>query len=201
MKNFLATFLISLLLINGTMVNATDCKLGGVDFSGLNNQQVKVLSEAGGKCSQSTSSFNIGDKSYFVIDGQRQDFIDIKSEDPWDLKNKKFSYTGYVGWYMTETERNKVWGYRFDARLDEGGGFLKGLGIMNEGETIPLLAYANENLTIDQNKLARKSIYKFFNKAKQLKAVVEITGMMKNFSNSGDLYLELDTYKIIQTIK
>jgi len=189
--NIITTLLI---FISASAVNANNCTLNGVSFSGLSDTQVKAINISGGKCTQNTSSFKFGDKSYFVIDGKRLDFIDIRSEDPYDLSMKKFLYTGYLSYYISETERNKVWGYRFDARVIDWGA--------DQSEAIPLLAVANpQKQSAEEAKSERKAIFKFLNKAKSTKAIVQLTGLMRNFSNSGDLYLELDTYKIIETRK
>jgi len=199
---YISIVTIFLIFIGASAVNANKCTLNGVSFSGLSDSQVKAISVSGGKCTQNTSSFKFGDKSYFVIDGQRQDFIDILSEDPYDLSQKKFSYTGYISSYISETERNKIWGYRFDTSVNEGGDYLKNIDMMQSGESIPMLAIANSlKQSVEEAKSERKRIFKFLNKAKGQNAIVQITGLMKNFSNTGDLYLELDTYKIIETLK
>ena len=201
MKN-LSIVTILLIFIGVSAVNANNCTLNGVSFSSLSVSQVKAINVAGGKCTQNKSSFKFGDKSYFVIDGQRQDFVDILSEDPYDLSQKKFSYTGYISSYISETERNKIWGYRFDASVNEGGKYYKSLKSMGSGESVPLLAVANSlKQSVEEAKSERKRIFKFLNKAKSQNAIVQITGLMRNFSNSGDLYLELDTYKIIETLE
>ena len=201
MKN-LSIVTILLIFISVSAVNANNCTLNGVSFSSLSDSQVKAINVAGGKCTQNTSSFKFGDKSYFVIDGQRQDFVDVLSEDPYDLSQKKFSYTGYISSYISETERNKIWGYRFDTSVNEGGYYLKNINMMQSGESIPMLAIANSlKQSVEEAKSERKRIFKFLNKAKGQNAIVQITGLMKNFSNTGDLYLELDTYKIIETLK
>ena len=193
---------IFLTFIGVSAVNANNCTLNGVSFSGLSGSQVKAIGVSGGKCTKNTSSFKFGDKSYFVIDGQRQDFVDILSEDPYDLYQKKFSYTGYISSYISEMERNKVWGYRFDTSVNAGGAYLENINVMQPGESIPMLAVANsQKQSTEEAKSERKRIFKFLNKAKGQNAIVQITGIMKNFSNTGDLYLELDTYKIIETLK
>ena len=74
--------------------------------------------------------------------------------------------------------------------------------MVQSGETIPLLAVAKPlDQTVDQAKKERKSVLKFLKQSEGRKAIVKITGIMKNFSNNGNLYLELDTYKIIEFIK
>ena len=147
------------------------------------------------------NKFKFGDKSYFTVSGKKQEFMDIIYEDPYDLTGKKFSYTGYIS-YVTETPRNSVWGYRFDTFVDEGGEYLKNINMVQSGETIPLLAVAKPlDQTVDQAKKERKSILKFLKQSENRKAIVKITGVMKNFSNTGDLYLELDTYKIVELMK
>ncbi|MDA8761168.1 hypothetical protein N9M89_06245 [Amylibacter sp.] len=201
MKN-LSIVTILLIFIGVSAVNANNCTLNGVSFSGLSDSQVKAINVSGGKCTQNTSSFKFGDKSYFVIDGQRQDFVDIQSEDPYDLNMKKFSYTGYISSYIAETERHKIWGYRFDTSVNEGGDYLENISMMQSGESIPMLAIADAlKQSNEEAKSERKAVFKFLNKAKSQNAIVQITGLMRNFSNSGDLYLELDTYKIIETLK
>ena len=147
------------------------------------------------------NKFKFGDLSYFIVNGQKQDFMDIIYEDPYDLDGKKFSYTGYIS-YVSERPRDTVWGYHFDTYVDQGGEYLESINLVQPGETIPLLAVANEfKLNPDQAKKERKSVFKFLKQSEGRKAIVKITGIMKNFSNNGNLYLELDTYKIIEFIK
>jgi hypothetical protein len=144
------------------------------------------------------ATIKFGDKSYFVINGEKVDFIDIMAEDPYDLNGKKFIYYGYISSYISETKRDEIWGYRFDTSVDEGSTYYEYSKSMGSGESIDLLAIARPNKqTDDEAKRARKSIFKFFNKAKGLKATVKISGTMKNWSNSGDLYLDMETHEII----
>ena len=73
---------------------------------------------------------------------------------------------------------------------------------MNKGLSIPMIAIANKSKqSLEEAKLERKRVYKFLNQVKDFNAIVQITGVMRNYSNTGDLYLELDTYKIIETLK
>ena len=66
-----------------------------------------------------------------------------------------------------------------------------------DGEVISI----SKEEVVEEAKSERKRIFKFLNKAKSQNAIVQLTGLMRNFSNSGDLYLELDTYKIIETLE
>ena len=202
MKNFLKSLPLIVFLFAGSTSNAEQCVLKGVEFSGLSGKQVSALVASGGKCNQTgiTSVLSYGEKGYFVIDGKKVEFIDIIAEDPYDLNKTKFTLYGYIDIYIQEAERDKIWGYRFDTKVGEGGKYYERLNkVAMSPDNISLLAIARPSKqTVDEAKDARKSLVKFFNKAKGSKALVKISGIMKNWSNTGDLYLDMETWQIIE---
>ena len=202
MKNFIKSLPLIVFLFAGSTASAGQCVLNGVKFSGLSGEQVSALAASGGKCEKTgiTSAPSYGEKGYFVIAGKKMDFIDIIAEDPYDLSNTKFTLYGYIASYVGETERDQIWGYRFDTSVGEGGSYLKSINrVQTSSDSINLLAIArSRKQTVDEAKDARRSLVKFFNKAKGSKAIVKISGIMKNWTNSGDLYLDMETWQIIE---
>ena len=204
MNNFLKSLPLIVFLFAGSTSNAEQCVLKGVEFSGLSGEQVSALTASGGKCNKTgtPSALSFGDKGYFVIDGKKVEFIDIIAEDPYDLNKTKFTLYGYIDSYVQEAKRDKIWGYRFDTKVGEGGEYyknLKQMGFQTDNDTISLLAIARSSKqTVAEAKEARKSLVKFFNKARGSKAIVKISGTMKNWSNTGDLYLDMETWQIIE---
>ena len=117
------------------------------------------------------------------------------------MDGKKVTFYGYIGYSVTEAPRHEIWGYRFDAYLDEGT-VQQGYNrvYINSGDNeIPLLFVADQfKDTIEQAKSDRVKIYKALTKAKEYQAAVKVTGEFRNFRNTGDLYVRGASIELIQ---
>ena len=191
-----------MLTLSATSAYSSNCSLKGVTFNSLSRPQIEAMESVGAKCiEKKQGAFEYGKQGYYIIDGKKTDAIDVAAADPYDMDGKKVTFYGYIGYSVTETPRHEVWGYRFDAYLDEGT-VQQGYNrvYINSGDNeIPLLFVADQfKDTIEQAKSDRVKIYKTLTKAKGYQAAVKVTGEFRNFRNTGDLYVRGASIELIQ---
>jgi hypothetical protein len=184
-----------------SIANASSCNLNGVSFENLATNQITALKNVGASCDAPKSGgFSYYDEAYYVINGSRVDPLDVKASDPYDLDGSEAEFYGYIGYIVSETPRNKVWGYRFDSSLEPGK--LMGTGnykyLNSSSNDVPLLFVANSiRDTVESAKADRIRYYKALNSAKSFGAAVKVTGKFRTFSNTGDLYFDGSNIEIL----
>lgn len=194
---------IAFFAVAGT-VHAVDCNVEGVQFSDLSVAQAEVLASKGGQCAAvEASSFKYYDTGYFLVDGEKIDPLDLAATDPYDMAGVEAIYYGYIGYSVTEAPRDSVWGYRFDTTMDPGKvvGDISNPRYLQYGDlNVDLLFMGDQvNDSVESAKADRIRIYKALMKSKELKAAVKVTGVFRNWRNTGALYLAGSSIEIIDT--
>lgn len=186
---------------------ANDCRLRGVPFSNLSNEQAAALSSAGGSCASAAPAGGaqaprFSEKGFILLGGKKIDYLELASENALRNAGKEVVIYGYLS-YFQETEPNKVWGYRFDFELFEGN-WLSGIQQMNRTDPeIDIVLtpsrgkqYAEPLMdTLDQ---MRRASFRALTTARSGKALVKITGRTAAFSNTGKLFINAETAEIVR---
>jgi hypothetical protein len=186
---------------------ANDCRLRGVTFSNLSNEQAAALSSSGGTCASGApaggaEAARFSEKGFILLGGKKIDYLELASENALRNSGKEIVIYGYLN-YFSESEPNKVWGYRFDFELFEGD-WLSGLKRMNRSSpTIdivlsPSRAKSYPEPLVDTLDQMRRTSFRALTLAKDGKALVKITGKTGAYSNTGALYISAETAEIIR---
>ncbi len=186
---------------------ANDCRLRGVTFSNLSNEQAAALSSSGGSCASGApaggaEAARFSEKGFILLGGKKIDYLELASENALRNSGKEIVIYGYLS-HFRETEPNKVWGYRFDFELFEGN-WLSGIQIMNRtNPEIDIVIVPSRTKTypeplVDTLDQMRRASFRALTMATGGKALVKITGRTGAFSNTGKLFISAETAEIIR---
>lgn len=92
---------------------AADCRFRGVEFRGLNTDQVKALASAGGECRAASAeaaaaSPRLGDKGFVLLEGRKSEYVDLAAENAAEIAGEPVEIYGHYS-YFSEINPAEAW--------------------------------------------------------------------------------------------